>query len=295
MDNIEKNKDTSSSRLDEIFSESEMLQKKRDRKFLKKLGRVSKEISSSQKVFEKELSNYKILPKNGEIKNKEKIILKVGGHTIAKKELTPYATRENEDSAYINPEKGIIAVFDGVGGANETGASELASSSLEMSVKDKTPKNLADLESITYDMNRTILKAFHGESQTTATIGRIIDDGHTKKLIYASVGDSRIYLVRDGEATQITQDEGEQNIIYNVLGSKRFRMKQSGEVELRDQDQLLFCTDGITGDFIDEFLPNQEIAKIMDNNPDPEEAAKELCNKAIKVDDRTAVVAKITF
>ena len=35
MDNIEKNKDTSSSRLDEIFSESEMLQKKRDRKFLK--------------------------------------------------------------------------------------------------------------------------------------------------------------------------------------------------------------------------------------------------------------------
>ena len=235
--------------------------------------------------------------KSFEAFNRESLVKSVGARTLNKGGLTGEAGRKNEDSAYYNPDMGIFAVFDGAGGGGNdpARASELAVWVTDAMVKEKIPKTGNDLaeiltaanESIQYDPSAGI---------STAVIGKIRDDGDHKALVYASVGDSRIYLVRreETDAIQITQDEGEGKYIYNALGDGNlFKMKQVGEVPLQDGDRIVFCSDGITGDYAKDFIPNDEFASIVKSARTPDEAAIALINRATKIDDRTAVVVEV--
>ena len=133
-----------------------------------------------------------------------------------------------------------------------------------------------------------------GRGVSTAVIGRILEKDGRKVLLWASVGDSRIYLVRNGvkDAFQVTKDEGEGNRLWYGLGHN-FRVRQFGELPLMDGDRVVFCSDGVTGDYELDFIPNDEFASIVGGAETADLAAWSLINRATKRDDRTAIVVEV--
>lgn len=108
---------------------------------------------------------------------------------------------------------------------------------------------------------------------TTVVMGTIIDD----VLYIANVGDSRLYLI-DDEITQITKDHSyveemvqsgklteeearvhpDKNIITRAVGVLDSVVPDFFEVDVREDDRILLCSDGLSNMVTDE-----EIFKIV--------------------------------
>ncbi len=234
----------------------------------------------------------------------------------------------NEDAYLLNDELGLYAVADGVGGS-EGGevASRMAVETLAASLpdllgdKDRTPPGgfvraadpaLSALQLAVTLSNRTIRQA---RTQTPALAGMgttlttlLLRDKHA---FIAHVGDSRAYLLRSGEFTQLTNDHslvGEQvrhgvitreqartspyrHVITRALGIDEEVMIDLAKHALLRGDRLLLCTDGLT-----EMVDDTEIGGILAGS-DPREAVQKLidvANRAGGVDNITAVVVWVT-
>ena len=133
---------------------------------------------------------------------------------------------------------------------------------------------------------------------STAVLVKVVQHEGRTKLAYASVGDSRIYIVdKNNNVQQITHDEGEGSVIWNAIGARRedlaqgaSRTEQYGEVELHQGDRIVLCSDGITGDYGSDLMSDRELGFIMSRSTDALEASKNLIASARKNDDRTAIV-----
>ena len=201
---------------------------------------------------------------------------------------------------------GLVAVADGMGGhrAGEV-ASATALEALRAAVASGEPlrdaiegANDAVLEKSVSDQE------FHGMG-TTLTAGMLGSDGH---LVVGHVGDSRAYLVRDGEISQITDDHslveemvrsGEltpeqaevhprRSVITRALGIDPQVEVDEYPIELQPGDRILFCSDGLT-----TMVRPDEIASILSREPDLRRAAQLLvdaANAAGGEDNITAVI-----
>ena len=229
----------------------------------------------------------------GEKHEAERLIADSGVASFNKGNLIGHPERRNEDATYYNPKAGIFAVFDGAGGMNGAArASGIAAAVLRESVEDATPENTEDMA----DIMESINDAIHYDQtagHSTGVVGRVLEKNGQKSLLYASVGDSRIYLIRNGKARAITIDEGSGNIIYNSLGRETAKIKQVGEIPLKKGDNIVFCSDGITGDFEKDFIPDEELAKIVEHASSAAQATNALIKRATKIDDRTALVVRV--
>jgi protein phosphatase len=115
-------------------------------------------------------------------------------------------------------------------------------------------------------------------------------------MTYAHVGDSRIYLVRNGVMLQLTRDDSWANVAWGGAGEddsnaanssmKNILTKALGardEVDfdvvdqaLSDGDIVLLCSDGLTN-----MLPDRRILEIaMRHGSDLEGASRELVDEA---------------
>ena len=101
----------------------------------------------------------------------------------------------------------------------------------------------------------------------------------------AQVGDSRIYLVRAGVVTQLTEDHtlinakikkglitAEQavnmkgkNVITRAVGHKDYVEVDLAQIAVRPEDRFLLCSDGLHG-----YLADGEIEKVLAAGPDAE-------------------------
>ena len=129
-------------------------------------------------------------------------------------------------------------------------------------------------------------------------------------LYVAHAGDSRAYLMREGELTQLTADhsyvaeqvragaiseEGARksrfrNIITRAVGIEPSLEAEVTEHEARAGDWLLLCTDGLSN-----MLTEQDMARTLAASNSPQAAADKLvglANKAGGKDNITAVVAR---
>jgi protein phosphatase len=141
---------------------------------------------------------------------------------------------------------------------------------------------------------------------TTVTATALVDD----HLFFAQVGDSRGYLLREGqlmqltrdqslvnqliEAGQLTEEEAEtfehNNIILQALGTADTVQVDLTYCELRRGDVLLLCSDGLSG-----MVRFDEIREVLRTTPEPIEACKlltERANQAGGHDNVTVIVVK---
>jgi PPM family protein phosphatase len=181
--------------------------------------------------------------------------------------------RNNEDRYYIDPDRGIYAVVDGVGGhaAGETAAGVAVDVICERLERQTGTPEERIREAITLANNEIFrLSRTRPEWNGMAcvlTVALVEDDIVT----VGHVGDSRLYLVRAGEIQKMThdhspigerEDRGEleeveamrhsrRNEIYRDVGSSERDPADSGFIEMvtfpMPQDGLLLlCSDGLT-------------------------------------------------
>jgi protein phosphatase len=182
---------------------------------------------------------------------------------------------KNEDNLIIEETEryNLYAVADGMGGHK---AGEVASTLLIDIIRDYFKNNISDNLKIPAFINESIrlanLKIIEEASNnedylgmgTTVTMA-VID--LTDNIAYiGNVGDSRTYIIRDGNIRQITEDhtyvrelvkEGkitleeakthpQKNIITRAIGSEVNIVVDIFEIELMENDILLLCSDGLT-------------------------------------------------
>lgn len=221
----------------------------------------------------------------------------------------------------VGPKGSLFIVADGMGGAaaGEV-ASEMATETIFEHMitawaqdAEATPQRFAyRLKEAVEEANTRIHKyakehpEMRGMGTTTTAVGILGDH-----LYLTQVGDSRAYLVRNGEGTQLTKDQslmqrlvdaGElteeeaekserKNIILQALGpDARVRVDLTHQ-QLRRGDAIVLCSDGLSGQ-----VTKEEIAAIV---ADPERDLMAVCSELINManerggpDNITVVVAR---
>jgi len=211
----------------------------------------------------------------------------------------------NEDTALARPP--LYAVCDGMGGARAGEvASELACATLAARVA--AGDDAADAARAA---NAAVYDAAAGDPSLAGmgtTLTAMVLDG--RRARFAHVGDSRAYLLRDGELGQVTADhsvvgqmirDGEltveqaavhpmRSILTRALGTEPAVEVDTYEVELRAGDVVLLCSDGLSG-----MVPDERIARLLGGG-DPDECAAALVKQARRgggLDNITVVVVRV--
>src|SRR3954462_2568383 len=174
----------------------------------------------------------------------------------------------NEDAVYVSSR--LVAVADGVGGA---AAGEVASQRIveSLALLDKSrldiPLDVA-LESAIAWGNESIGFITGARPQlagmsTTLTAVALSNDG---MYVIANIGDSRTYLLRAGELTQLSRDDSlvqdlidaghltpeqarkhpARNVVMHALDGDPERRPVTQLVPAEADDRLLLCSDGLS-------------------------------------------------
>ncbi|MEW6129301.1 MAG: protein phosphatase 2C domain-containing protein [Acidobacteriota bacterium] len=196
----------------------------------------------------------------------------------------------NQDNFLSVPEHGLFAVFDGVGGqkAGEV-ASHMAAETIEESLANINAGSSRELISRAIQFaNRDIHELAEGnpDYRTMATTVALIHLSDNQATI-AHVGDSRVYRLEDGyfyretiDHTDINDDiragvtperHPKGNVINRALGAEADVEVEIKSILLKEGARLLLCSDGIY-----RHLADEEIARVLSQNKDPQEAADEL-------------------
>src|SRR6266536_4252325 len=204
--------------------------------------------------------------------------------------------RKNNEDRYLIAGR-LAAVADGMGGhragevASAIAMEELAS--LEHAGPWSTPAQAGEaLRSAFLRANRRIRETAAKDSQLDGmgtTLVALLEDQDSVHL--ANVGDSRAYLLRNGELSQVTVDhtlvqglidEGrlrpeeaerhpQRSIITRALGVEADVEVDLFTYQLQRGDRLLLCSDGLSG-VVDE----TRIRNVLLRVPDPQDAAERL-------------------
>lgn len=215
----------------------------------------------------------------------------------------------NEDSLTVVPP--LFAVADGMGG-HEAGevASELTIKTLEQ-LAPAHPDAQA-LERAVEAANLNVLQAPSqgiGREGMGTTLTAAMIEG--ERLLIAQVGDSRAYLLHQGELQQLTRDHSlmmdlieagqitpeearvhpNRSVITRAIGSDPHMKPDIYELNISAGDRLLLCSDGLS-----TMLEDDEIQTIMRHTPSPQQCASDLVDAALQAggyDNVTVVVADI--
>lgn len=229
---------------------------------------------------------------------------------------------ENEDSLLSLPDIGTFLVADGMGG--EAAGSE-ASSQVVKSVQQGATKFLTSgipfgRDELKHMLRETLRQAskdvFDIAVRDTSKVGL----GSTASLLClhrgayfaAQVGDSRIYLLRDGKVEQITRDHTvvwalyengvitreqlethpERHLLTQCMGAETGVEVDVFEGKLREGDLLMICSDGLTG-----YASEDDIFEILRQaGSDLNQCVRQLIDAALKGgggDNVSVVVARV--
>ena len=216
------------------------------------------------------------------------------------------------DPALLARRGELFVVADGMGGHNAGEvASQLALNELQQAYyTDANPDIQASLAQALQTANAAIYQLSRADARqmgmgTTAALAVV----HNQDVFVSNVGDSRVYLIRGGQITQITRDHSwvdeqvragvltpeqarshpQRNIITRALGTGPAVEPDFYTGNLQLGDVLVLCSDGLTGHVAD-----QEILLIAGENP-PNVAAQrliDLANERGGSDNITAIVVR---
>lgn len=214
----------------------------------------------------------------------------------------------NEDSYLV--QEPFFVVADGMGGhlAGDV-ASRIAVQTISERANDGPTATPDGLENAVKDANSAIYEkassdpSLHGMG-TTCTLVLVADS----EIHIAHVGDSRAYLLRDGELSQLTEDhtlvgrmvrEGrlqpeeaarhpQRSIITRALGVDDHVEVDVLTIPIEEGDKVLMCSDGLSS-----MLDDSSIHQVLAAHDDPQTAVDQLidaANEAGGEDNITALV-----
>ncbi len=222
----------------------------------------------------------------------------------------------NQDQFLVSP--GLYAVADGMGGhaAGEV-ASSTAITALQAAFAASGEHSADALESAAKAANRAVWeqartnRGMLGMGTTLVALAVVERGDGTNALAVAHIGDSRLYLLRDGELRQVTVDHSlvqelvddgqispaqaavhpQRHVLTRALGVEPTVEVDIIDVTPKHGDRYLLCSDGLPREASDE-----QIAAVLARFSDPSEAAKELvtlANERGGSDNITAVVVDV--
>jgi protein phosphatase len=225
-----------------------------------------------------------------------------------------------EDDLFVDRDLALFAVADGMGGHR---GGEIASH-LAVETLGKLAKERVAVEPFTSEWFATAVQqandalveranddpTLKGMGTTLCALALVQGDGY-EALGVVNVGDSRLYLMKDGELEQITEDHSlvatlerqgrltraeaavhpQRNIVTRALGIDSKVMVDSWEIAPVVGDRYLLCSDGLFNE-----VDDNRIAATMRRLADPSDLARELvrlANEAGGRDNITVVVVDV--
>lgn len=233
----------------------------------------------------------------------------------------------NEDSYCVEDSLSLYVVADGMGGhqAGEVAsqvAVEMITKSFRRWAEKSTPESgLYGLpDSSLGQMGNYILSSIRLANRVVYEMATEYDQYHgmgttvaillvtPTLLVAANAGDSRIYLVREGGVERLskdhtivneqvqmgmmTEEEAEnsplKHILTKNLGAAENVDPDVFEIEPRNDDRFILCSDGLT-----DLVKDEEILQMAEQDNDPQTLCQNLVNKALKRGghDNTTVVS----
>jgi PPM family protein phosphatase len=218
----------------------------------------------------------------------------------------------NEDSAYAGPR--LLAVADGMGGhaAGEVASSLTISAMAELDSEQVGGDMLTALSSAVADANTRLQEMIAAnpavEGMGTTLTALLWSDGHAA---VCHIGDSRGYLLRDGELYQITHDhtlvqslvdEGrisvddvsthpQRSLLLRALDGRSIAEPDLSVHEGQVGDRYLLCSDGLSGVVSDE-----TIRDTLEETADLDAVTRQLIELALRgggPDNITCIVADV--
>jgi PPM family protein phosphatase len=231
--------------------------------------------------------------------------MRVGRSTVATH--TGRKRRHNEDAYVLQPP--LFAIADGMGGARAGEvASSLAAAALQSGEVDGNGKER--VIALIQAANRSVYERSSQDAEvagmgTTMTVALVED----ATVTLGHVGDSRAYVLRDGELEQLTDDHSlvaelvrggklsaeeaehhpQRSVITRALGTDPDVDVDTFTVEAQDGDVFVLCSDGLT-----DMIGDDEIGEVLAGSRENlKEAAEELVRRANKAggQDNITVVA----
>jgi len=225
-------------------------------------------------------------------------------HSLAAAGSDPGRERENnEDRVLCDPERGIYAVIDGVGG--ESGGEIAAQTALEI-LKARLSRRTTEAGRLIREAIALANKQIYDQAQANPALAGMacvltvaVVDGSQATI--GHVGDSRLYLLRRGEIRKITRDHSpvgaredakeiseeeamshpRRNEIFRDVGSAPHQPDEEGFIDVtpmafEPDSALLLCSDGLS-----DLVPSQTILSVVEANAgDPDAAIEELIAQA---------------
>src|SRR5215203_2266125 len=212
----------------------------------------------------------------------------------------------NEDSYFARAP--LFAVADGMGGAQAGEvASRIAAGAFERAPRSEDASAEGQLEEIAQQANRRIHRLAQEDSSragmgTTLTAVMLHDD----EVALGHVGDSRAYVLRDGELKRLTKDHSlveelrrqgrlteeqaeehpQRSIITRALGPEPNVNVDTMTFPARDGDVFLLCSDGLT-----TMVGDEEIRDILVNSRSLRSAVNRLVEAANRGGGRDNITA----
>src|SRR3954464_12775890 len=199
----------------------------------------------------------------------------------------------NEDNFFV--QSPIFVVADGMGGAQAGEvASELAVEAFRGGIPDGNPSE--GLVRLIRGANQRIHEMSRSDARrqgmgTTCTATYVAED----EVVLAHVGDSRCYLLRDGELTRLTRDHSlvgelmdrgklteeqaevhpQRSVITRALGVEGDVQVDTERIAAREGDLFLLCSDGLTS-----MVREQQLMPVLEPAGSLEQAGRQLIDAA---------------
>lgn len=231
--------------------------------------------------------------------------------------------KRNEDASLCAPDRGIFAVFDGMGGASGgEEASRIARECLQRKIEQSPPipSGLGSLKAKVLlvraalnDASRMIRERADARgasgSGTTAVV-LVFDEAQPQRAIILHAGDSRAYRCRRGELTQLTRDHSFavaagvvserslppmfRGVVTRAVGLEAEVILEETLVDSIAGDLFLLCTDGLTKMIADGAIAGMLGAARADNLMRTAHVLVEEANAAGGQDNTTVVVIAVS-
>jgi protein phosphatase len=207
----------------------------------------------------------------------------------------------------------LFAVADGVGGMDlgEVASATAVSVMTEQFAKSQSgsmlisllPRLIQDANAAVHD--RRLEPQYRGKNMATTLVACAL---RYDQAVVSHVGDSRCYLVRNGQARQVTQDytwvneqrkmglisAGEipssdsRHVLIRSVGPEMFVSPDTTALSLQPGDVLVLSTDGLHDE-----MGEAEIASIASQKKDASQIARELVARAVEIDGGDNTTAQV--